>query len=245
MKKTILALLMVIMTATPCLAQEVETDGISSVEGTLWRLDVMSFYTRPPFVQRYTDGSIGFYQDVVYFCDEYSGCRTREDITVIETPLGTIGMMVFIIPLDVHIEMQIYLRNGFGVVIGFGVGIHGIPSSYFEIGNMFKVDDNWKEPPVISDISPSSGEQGTTLTDVTITGINTTFQDDPPVEISFDPPDGLTVSNINVISNTRIEFDLESADDAPVGKNQIFVVFGIGKGSGMVSFIFDVMEKTN
>jgi hypothetical protein len=55
----------------------------------------------------------------------------------------------------------------------------------------------------------------------------------------------LTVSNINVISNTKIECDLEIADDAPVGKNQIFVVFGVGKGSGMVSFIFVVMEKTN
>ena len=37
MKKTILGILMVVMVATPCFAQEVEPDGLFSLDGTLWR----------------------------------------------------------------------------------------------------------------------------------------------------------------------------------------------------------------
>ena len=36
MKKTILVVLMAVMLTTPCLAQEIETDGIFSLEGTRW-----------------------------------------------------------------------------------------------------------------------------------------------------------------------------------------------------------------
>ena len=37
MKKTILAVLMVLVIATPCFAEEVEPDGLFSIEGTRWR----------------------------------------------------------------------------------------------------------------------------------------------------------------------------------------------------------------
>ena len=37
MKKTILVVLMTVMIATPCLAQEIEPEGIFSISGTEWR----------------------------------------------------------------------------------------------------------------------------------------------------------------------------------------------------------------
>jgi hypothetical protein len=140
---------MVVMIATPCLAQEIETDGIFSIEGTLWRMDEIQFATIPPFVQRSTTDSIGFHQEVVYFCDEYRGCRPSDTFTVIESPLGTIGMIVSLSAWSVFIETHIYLRNGFGVVIGFGSMMHaGIPVLISHIGTVFKIEDNWTPPGV-------------------------------------------------------------------------------------------------
>ena len=110
---------------------------------------------------------------------------------------------------------------------------------------LIKVDDNWKLLMTIS-ISPDEGEQGTTLTDVRIYGTNTAFQYNSPVEISFNPPDGLTVSNINVTSNTRITFDLEIADDAPTGARSVTVTYANGKQSvSLGGYAFRVNERTN
>jgi hypothetical protein len=102
-----------------------------------------------------------------------------------------------------------------------------IPIVYMAL--LIKIDDNWTPPEQIMSISPNQGEQGTTLTDVSIWSRNTTFDDDSPVEISFDPPDGLTISNINVISNTVIEFDLDIAVDAPVGTKRVIVTYDDGR----------------
>ena len=38
MKRKILVVLMAVMVATPCLAQEVEPDGLFSIEGTAWQV---------------------------------------------------------------------------------------------------------------------------------------------------------------------------------------------------------------
>lgn len=81
------------------------------------------------------------------------------------------------------------------------------------------------EEPEFGSISPSSGQQESTLTDVTITARNTTFRDNPPVEILFSPPDGLTVSNISTVSNTEVEFDLQISVDAPVGFKTVIVTW--------------------
>jgi len=81
------------------------------------------------------------------------------------------------------------------------------------------------DEPKFGSISPSEGTQETTLTDVTITGINTTFQDDPPVDIVFLPDDGLTISNISTISNTKVEFDLQIAVDAPTTSRTVTVTY--------------------
>jgi hypothetical protein len=116
---------------------------------------------------------------------------------------------------------------GLGIGVTFGSTHLIIP--IFSISILNKAEDNWIPPEFIFLIGPSHGEQGTTLTDVNIWSTNTFFQENPPVEVIFDPPDGLTVSNINVKSNTTIGFDLEIAVDAPVGTKEIYVVYDDGK----------------
>ena len=101
-------------------------------------------------------------------------------------------------------------------------------------------------PGEIVSISPNQGEQGTTLTDVTIMGADTTFEDDGVSAILLMPPGGFTVSNINVISNTEIEFDLEIAVDAPVGSKSVIVTYDDGIAYLYNSeVVFEIMEKTN
>jgi hypothetical protein len=99
------------------------------------------------------------------------------------------------------------------------------------------------EDPEFGSISPNEGKQESTLTDVTITGVNTTFQDDPPVSIQFNPLDGLDVSNISTISNTKIEFDLTIAVDAPVGLKSITVTYDDPPTSIVGDAKFEVLPK--
>jgi hypothetical protein len=67
MKKIILVVLMVLLVSTPCFAQEVEPEGIISVEGTNWQtILVWTILPIPHFVPAGT--SIGFSGGVVYPC---------------------------------------------------------------------------------------------------------------------------------------------------------------------------------
>ena len=93
-------------------------------------------------------------------------------------------------------------------------------------------------------ISPNQGEQGTTLTGVTIMTDDTSFYYYGFVDINFFPA-GLTISNVNAISNTQIEFDLEIAVDAPVGRRDVYVLVGGGKYLWNSEVFFTVTEKTN
>ena len=95
-------------------------------------------------------------------------------------------------------------------------------------GIMYKTYDNWLPPNFSLSINPNSGYQGTTLTNVHLYADNTTFQDNPPVQIGIESPYGLAVSNTNVISNTEIEFDLDIAIDAPVGLRTVIVTYYYG-----------------
>ena len=99
------------------------------------------------------------------------------------------------------------------------------------------------EEPEFGSISPKEGNQESTLTDVTITGINTKFQDESPVAIAFIPPDGLDVSNISTISNTKIEFDLTIAVDAPTTFRTVTVTYDDTKKSITKNSAFEVLPK--
>jgi len=62
MKKTILVVLMAVMVATPCLAQDIEPEGIFSIEGTAWGVLILFPLPLPPMGNMYA-----FYNHKVYF----------------------------------------------------------------------------------------------------------------------------------------------------------------------------------
>ena len=115
----------------------------------------------------------------------------------------------------------------------------------FGIGIMLKIDNNWKPEEIFQSISPNRGDQGTTLTDVHIQCVNTFFQDNPPVEINFIPPDGLTVSNINVKNNSIIEVDLEIAVDARIGWRGVIITYDNGNEFLEEDNAFEVLPNSN
>ena len=245
MKRIILVVIMALVFATPCFAQEIEPDGLFSLEGTMWRccwiqvgIGCAGYYIPIlclPEVNRSCD-NMAFYEGDVYGCnDDVTSCEIDSYASYMDLPLvSTVtdvriysfpsGYYEFGVMLDPS-ELGVY--TGFGWIRGSMKGVQYLESTY-KTGIMFKVEDDWTPPATIRSMQPSSGTRGTTLTDVLITCLNTTFQDNPPVEISFDPPDDLTVSNINVISNTEIEFDLEIAVDPSSVLRDVIVTYDDG-----------------
>lgn len=236
---------MAVMIATPCFAQEIEPDGLFSIEGTRWRTCGISVSIQLLGLQGFNFNigcsriRYGFFEEKVYFCNALNLCPPREPSSYIDTPLVGIAYVG-----------QSFLQDSYLFImqpIGFGVytRLYNLPlGGGFETGIMFKVDDNWPGSPEFGSISPDEGEQESTLT-VEITGVNTTFQDDPPVNIFFSPPDGLTISNVSVISNIELEFDLEIAADAPLGQKSVTVTYDGGSQSIVGNEAFEVLPKTN
>ena len=66
--------------------------------------------------------------------------------------------------------------------------------------------------PVITMVSPASGQQGQTLKDVLVTGKFTTFKQSRPSVIFSNP--GITASNVQVIDNTRLAVTLNISPTA-------------------------------
>ena len=127
---------------------------------------------------------------------------------------------------------------GYSIIIGYGAYL-GVDSTFLGIASI----PGPGEEPSFGNISPSVGIQEQNYTPVTITGVNTKFQDDPPVKITFTPADGLTISNVNIRSNTKIEFDLAIATTAPTGFRSVTVTYD--KGSKIIAGanVFEVKAK--
>ena len=152
MKKIILAVLMVVMVATPCFAQEVETEGIFSIEGTLWS-GCETGCTKevgdgPPECDFSCEGTTGFYQGKMYSCNE-TRCLSYSTKTYFDSPL--ISIVNFRTRYDV-VGMRSYILqpSGFGVYTELGCYERfpylPFPTTrycYFGIGIYFKVDNNW------------------------------------------------------------------------------------------------------
>ncbi len=112
---------------------------------------------------------------------------------------------------------------GYSVIVGYGAYL-GVNAAFIGVASI----PGPGEEPSFGGISPDVVVQEQSYTDVTITGVNTTFQDDPPVVIAISPDDGLTISNISIISNTRIEFDLDVATNASTGSRSVTVTYDGG-----------------
>jgi len=142
---------MLVMLVTPCLAQEVETEGIFSVEGTLWRFCGIGFITFQPFVKIGCDDVIGFDQDTVYICSKTYGCNPT-GFTHIDSPLVSIVFDTYFEVGRVGFSLFILQPIGFGVFMSssfrWGDLTPGLPIFAAQTGILFKVDDNWTPPEV-------------------------------------------------------------------------------------------------
>jgi hypothetical protein len=129
---------------------------------------------------------------------------------------------------------------GIGMVIKWYV----MPNQfYLTIGFVIKTNNNWKPPEFVS-VSPNKGEQGTTLTDVTVIGANTYFESG--VDVNFSPfYSGMSISNLRIISDTEIRFDLAIETDAPIGFIGIVIQYNDGKESIFGNRVFEILPKTN
>ena len=157
MKQAILAVLMLMLITTPCLAQEVEPDGMFSIEGTRWRVCQIFFQTKRPIISLQCERDLAFYNDSVYSCTCPATCRIYPFLQyIIDTPI--VG-----VTWEVHAGCGVwgspFCMVGYQVAVmqPFGLGIHSIAELGFAgeslfaaygIGIMFKVEDDWTPPEV-------------------------------------------------------------------------------------------------
>jgi hypothetical protein len=139
MKRIILVVLMVALVATPCLAQEVEPDGLFSIEGTLWRFGTeITFSTLPPFLHIYNSNSkLGFHQETVYNCSE-DDCKLLPKLSYIDLPVLSIAYGFDPLGLGLIVMQPI----GLGIETLFG-STFPVPGFYYSIAMMYKVEDDW------------------------------------------------------------------------------------------------------
>lgn len=133
-------------------------------------------------------------------------------------------------PFDIFTYSTIF---GYGAYLGadaFFLGFARIPGP--------------DEEPSFGSISPAEGEQEQSL-DVTITGVNTTFQDDGPVDIAFVPNDNneITITNVSTISNTEIECNIEISSTATPGFRTVVVTYDDGSKVVTGTNKFEVKQK--
>jgi len=126
----------------------------------------------------------------------------------------------------------------FSILIGSGdyLSASGVPYIGFT-----SIPGPGAEPEFVS-ISPNTGSQESTLTNVTITGRNTTFDDDDVDDIIFSPAGNITVDRISVQSNTVVECDITIAPDASTQEYTVTVTYDGGTQSITGNNVFTVTE---
>jgi hypothetical protein len=151
MQKITLAVLLLVILATPCSAQEIEPDGIFSIEGTEWNVCRMGIqliegtwnpYPLECYILRFDNGNIEQ-------CYDDKHCRINFEWTYIDSPVLSIaytsnsfGMTPIADNSPVYVMQP---TAGMGVTIRLGE-CGGGSTCYFLIGIMFKVNDNWAPP---------------------------------------------------------------------------------------------------
>ena len=229
------------------LAQEVEPDGLFSIEGTRWRSCGVSSSIQFGLGASgsgfnlnigCSGNSYEFYEGKIYSCSSSGYCFLLPTSFYIDTPLVGIGLAE---PFTHSgLDLLIMQPTGFGVYTslywgarwGFGTGI------------LFKVVNNWPGSPKFDSISPNQGEQESTLI-LEITCVNTTFRDDGVNAIMFSPDDGLKINNITHKIIATLEFNLEIAADAPTGMKSVIVTYDDGSTSIVGSNVFEVLPGSN
>ena len=150
MKKPILVILMAIMIATPCLAQEIEPEGIFSIEGTLWSITSIGVSILLPFVG-IVNSNLGFYQGEAYRYSTDGYASRMGESFYIDYPVVSIAFFSYGSCGERYV-LALMQPSGFGVITSIGVyGGYGYGcSAYAEytIGVMTKIQDDWTPPEV-------------------------------------------------------------------------------------------------
>jgi hypothetical protein len=223
MNKIILVVLMAVMIASPCFAQEVEPEGIFSIEGTKWQALPIGLQMFPlPWIWVTDNLEFGFYRGEIFTGQHDSAMYYSFYIDMLAC---SIFKGVYRLPLAGG-DIWYY-----GIVQPIGIGMVAvsetcyycpIPAILIRVGILIKTEDDWA-PPVLISISPNRGEQGTKLTDVTIMSAYTNFESGVDDIIFVPDLESIDISNIRTISNTEIKFDLNIQSDAEIEVVQFLV----------------------
>jgi hypothetical protein len=146
-KKIILAVLLVVIVLTPCLAKEIEPDGLFSIEGTRWVSCWIGLSTSQPFIVKGCNSMLGFYQGTIYACVEEDNCNPLPDHIF---SYAYYDLLVFTI-LNMAINPLYGDDSSVAIMLPCGLGVEryigSAPGLESYIGIMFKVDNNWTPPP--------------------------------------------------------------------------------------------------
>ena len=151
MRKTILIALIVLLVSSPCFAQEVETDGLFSLHGTLWKVFISEHSVMSEWM--------GFYEGGVYPVSN-NDIDSYGEQTYLYEPLwvsydgnyvdfGVVSIFwAKIVSVAQEIHYGIMQPIGIGMVFTHWVTTLNIPFPIPNIGLMVKVSDNWTPPDV-------------------------------------------------------------------------------------------------
>ena len=147
MKKAVIVVFMAVMAALPCGAQEVDPDGIFSIDGTVWETLPIGLQVFPlPGIQFNYDLTVGFYGDAVY-----------PDLQPVEQSFYLEMLVVSIFGTGYSMTRDpgpVETRGYFGVLQPIGIGTL-IVSSYeccflplprVSVAILLKTDDCWLGP---------------------------------------------------------------------------------------------------
>jgi hypothetical protein len=144
MKKLILTALMVVMLATPSMA-EMEPDGLFWIDGTFWSGISLEQVGIPiPF-------GLGFHENTMYFCDSFTPNLACIDFTRASLGFHIDFFFVALFTLGMDDPMGNLRLNGFLIpFIGSGQGVGAFivsdGTSTSLNATLTKTSDNWTPP---------------------------------------------------------------------------------------------------
>lgn len=224
MRKAILIILMIPMFASPCFAQEIEVQGFFTLNNTLW------LKTCEPWVEKcIPSGYVGFSQNSIY----YEGLKSSKSLII---NLGLVSFYWATFPIVADLSFQI---SGFASPL-IGIGFHKMEESS-HIDMIRKIANHWIPKPKIY-IVPYEGTQEEQL-HIKIMISHVILKENDLLDLSFDPPDGLSASNIKITGYREIEFDLDIATETPLGFKSLSVIWDDGKKLATEADVFEVVSE--
>ena len=157
MKRKILAVLVVTLFATPCFAQGIKSDGIFSIDGTLWRSIALSHFKEPiPFYWGFWGGSVyqGISETGPFLPTEVSPdspCTLSSFYN--DLPLFSTYLFISICPLEEEYSIATYAGalfspTGIGFTVYWGTGIGSTEQGEFAMYVLRKINNDWTPPEV-------------------------------------------------------------------------------------------------